>query len=131
MAYLDYVEYSKLSIEPVEEEVFNKLVRHATVVIDVAIRYFYVGKDFESDYAWRRDAVKTAVAYQVDYYAELGAHTYEGINSSPGSVSLGRTSISKNVGNRVSDSKSKGQLSVEAQSLLSGTGLLYRGVGRG
>lgn len=131
MAYLNYLEYQEISIEPIEKDAFDKLNKHATLVIDIAIRHFYKGKDFEADYDWRRDAVKTAVAYQIDYYFEVGAHSYEGLNSSPGSVTLGRTSISKNVGNRISQDDNKSLLSVEAQSILSGTGLLYRGVGRG
>lgn len=131
MTYLNYEEYRGLSIEPVEQEEFSKLIKQANMVFNVATRRFYLGKDFKSDHVWRQEAVKQALAYQVDYYSELGAHTFEGINNTPGSVSLGRTSISKTVGNRQAVSEDKSLLSVEAQSILSGTGLLYRGVSRG
>lgn len=131
MAYLDYMEYLGIAINPIEEEKFKKLNKRATSIINVATRHFYQWNDFESDHEWRKQAVKEATAYQVEFFDEAGATTHEALNNNPQSVSLGRTTINKGSRQGSVTSEDKSLLSIEAENALLGTGLLFRGVARG
>lgn len=131
MTYLNYEEYKELSADAVSGEEFRRLNRQASNIFDVATQRYYQGKDFDTDYEWRQEAVKLAITYQIDFFNETGTTSFEGLNSKPQAVSLGRTRISKSSGTQVKADEKKSLLSVEAQSMLIGTGLLYRGVRRG
>jgi len=129
MAYLTFEEYKDRSMDPVTEEEFNKLLIQAQNVIDVATRRFYLFNNFEADHDWRKDAVKTATTYQIDYFNEVGGTTHESLNQRPQSWSAGRTNVTNSSGRiRTGAEEKKSLLAVETQSALLGTGLLYRGV---
>lgn len=126
---LTYEEYESISVNPVDVTKFDALSTRAIQIIDIYTRYYYSFVAFETDHDWRKAQVKAAIAFQVDYFSEMGKTSYEGINSAPTSVSLGRTSITQS-SRRVSESSvNKSMLAYEAQLALSGTGLLTRGVG--
>lgn len=130
MTYLEYEEYKELSVEAIEEDRFNVLLPRAEQVIDTITRYHYRNNLFAEDHEWRKDAVKLAVMYQIEFFVEKGATTLEGIQSQPDSFSAGRTSIT----NRSSRSREleteKSLLATGARNALVATGLLYRGVQR-
>lgn len=129
MELLTYAEYKKISVGNIDESKFDKLNQRATDVINVATRQFYLRHDFESDHEWRKDAVKRAVAYQIDLFDSIGATTLEDAQRAPRAFSVGRTSIT-NSSTQTKEEKRSTILSADAESILSGTGLLYRGVGR-
>lgn len=126
---LTYEEYESISVNPVDAIKFDALSTRAIQIIDIYTRYYYSFVAFETDHDWRKAQVKAAIAFQVDYFSEMGKTSYEGINSAPQSVSLGRTSITQSSSRASESSVNKSMLAYEAQLALSGTGLLARGVG--
>lgn len=126
---LTYEEYESISVNPVDVTKFDALSTRAIQIIDIYTRYYYSFVAFETDHDWRKAQVKAAIAFQVDYFSEMGKTSYEGINSAPTSVSLGRTSITQSLSRASESSVNKSMLAYEAQLALSGTGLLSRGVG--
>lgn len=134
MAYLTYDEF-KQSTEKKEEyfteEEFNRWLAKASAVLDTVTGYFYQFHDLATDpMAFRAKQFKLALCSQICYFNEVGADTFEGINKSPQSVGIGSTSISN--GSRYGSGGQTESKSLEAEDLyiyLSGTGLLYRGVG--
>lgn len=131
MAYLTYSEYKTFTAEPVLEPEFDKLILRAEAAINTLIRYYYDGMTFENDFDWRKKAVKSAVAFQIDYYHEAGVSSQKGLTDTPQQVTLGRTTITREFR---SGSEAKGKASFvcqESVNALTNTGLLYRGVGHG
>lgn len=127
--FLTFEEYKELSTDPVDEEKFGPLNKKATQIINQATRQFYHFEDFEEDLDWRKETVKTAAAVQIDFFVETGMTTLEEMQSKPLSFSAGRTSITNS--NSQSQQKTRTTLlSADAQNLLNGTGLLYRGIDR-
>lgn len=126
---LTYEEYESISVNPVDAIKFDALSTRAIQIIDIYTRHYYSFVAFETDHDWRKAQVKAAIAFQVDYFSEMGKTSYEGINSAPQSVSLGRTSITQSSSRASESSVNKSMLAYEAQLALSGTGLLARGVG--
>lgn len=131
MAYLTYAEYKTFTADPVLEPEFDKLILRAEAAINTLIRYFYDGMTFENDFDWRKKAVKSAVAFQVDYYHESGASSQKGLTDTPQQVTLGRTSITREFR---SGHQARGEapfICQESINALTNTGLLYRGVEHG
>ncbi len=129
MKYLNHAEYKEISSNPIPSEQFDKLIGPAERVVNNAVRRFYYFNDFEKDADWRKEAYREAIAHQVDYYAEMGATTFEGLNNMPQSVQLGRTMISQTSRfNAGGQNEKRSLLSVESEMALVGTGLLSRGV---
>lgn len=128
MAYLAYEEYKQMGYADMPEEEFNRLLSKAATVLDGMTGNFYLTNDLAMDFPVRREPFKRALAAQVEYFHEVGATTSYGMNQSPQSVTIGRTTM--NMGGR-SDSPSQTipLISPEVVGLLSSTGLLYRGVG--
>lgn len=126
---LTYEEYTQLSTNPVGGPEFDKLLKRAITVINVITRYFYESNNFEDDNDFRKKRVKEALTFQIDHFAEVGETTFEGMNRTPQSVSLGRTTITQ-TSSRVADNTRVISITPqEAISALQGTGLLNRGVG--
>jgi hypothetical protein len=123
MSYLTYEEYERIIGEEIEEKEFAQLLRKASVVLDVHTNRFYQRNDLENDVRMRKEAFKVAIAYQIEYMLEAGATTTFGIRT-PKSWSVGRMNVSTD--SSLSDSADL--LSADALKVLSGTGLLYRGV---
>lgn len=127
---LEYLEFSDLISIDYTEEQFDKVIKSAARSIHHTTRNFYKHHDFEEDVEWRKNAVKEALALQVEYFIQAGSSTSEGMNSKPQAVQLGRTMISQSGRMKASRaSENKALVCLEAQLALSGTGLLNRGVG--
>ena len=129
MAYLTLEEYEEFSLnDGVTEEEFNKLLPRASSLLDIQTHNFYVFNDLEDDKVdFRKSRFKQALVAQIDYFKESGATTHYELNKAPQAFSAGRTSVT-NVSGRSIEVKSKSLVAEEVYLLLSGTGLLYRGV---
>lgn len=129
MPYLTYEEYNKLGFTEVEETEFNKLIEKAGDAVDSVTRHFYKFNDIEDDVPFRREQFKKAVACQIEYFHDMGATSSHGLNE-PSTVQIGRTSMSKGSRNSSGQNEQQNKLvSDDVYMYLSGTGLLYRGIG--
>lgn len=135
MAYLTYDEFKALTGRneaTFPKESFDKWLPKASAILDSVTSNFYVFNDIETDpFLFRANRFKLALCSQICYFQEVGADTFEGINKAPQSVGIGSTSISN--GSRYGSGGQAESKNLEAEDLyiyLSGTGLLYRGVGR-
>src|SRR5690625_4942052 len=130
MPYLTYEEYKGFGYEEIEQNEFNKLLPRASDILDFVTRNFYHFNDLEKDIEFRRMKFKKAIAAQIAYFNDIGgtmSHEMTDFNH----VQIGRTSMSKG-GRQSSTSSSDDKNSVVSEDvyiILSGTGLLYRGIG--
>lgn len=122
MSYLTSNEYEQLGFDEIDN--FEQLEERARSVIDLYTDYFYSNIEFESDIPIRKNAVKQAVAYQINYMDSSGITTAED-KASLNSLSIGRTTInySNNTTNAIKDSLN---LSQDALNLLNSVGFGYR-----
>lgn len=122
MSYLTSNEYERLGFDEIDN--FEQLEERASSVIDLYTDYFYHGIDFESDNPIRKNAVKQAVAYQINYMDSSGITTAED-KASLNSLSIGRTTInySNNSTNAIKDSFN---LSQDTINLLNSVGFGYK-----
>lgn len=119
MTYLTQDEFTKLGFDEVTN--FEKLAKRAKIAIDLYTNGFYQkGIDFEKEIAYRKDAVKLAMAFQIAYLDSSGIMSADD-KQLANSVSIGRTSISYST----SQSISAGQqfnLSMDAENALKQAG---------
>lgn len=109
---------------------FENLVKLAGDMVDYQTRYFYVQNSIEEDkIALRVTLFKKAVCAQVKYYDDLGASSAGALNSTPNQISIGRTSITNSGQRGAGNGETVDTLSEDTRRYLSGTGLLYRGLG--
>lgn len=122
MTYLTSNEYERLGFDEIDN--FEQLEERASSVIDLYIDYFYSNVDFEKDNPIRKNAVKQAIAYQINYMDSSGITTAED-KASLNSLSIGRTTInySNTQTNAIKDSLN---LSQDALNLLNSVGFGYR-----
>lgn len=129
MPYLTFEEFTSLIVnDDITPSEFDKLLVRASDFLDIETRNFYRFNDLESDIPFRRDKFKKAIAYQIEYMHVTEALTSYDINT-PTSWSIGRTSVTE--ASRYSNSGKNEVPSIvseDAISMLSGTGLLFRGV---
>ena len=115
MTYLTQDEFTKLGFDEVTD--FEKLANRAKIAIDLYTNGFYQkGIDFEKEIAYRKNAVKLAMAFQIAYLDSSGIMSADD-KQLANSVSIGRTSISYST----SQSTSAGQqfnLSMDAENVL-------------
>ena len=115
MTYLTQDEFTKLGFDEVTN--FEKLASRAKIAIDLYTNGFYQkGMDFEKEIAYRKNAVKLAMAFQIAYLDASGIMSADD-KQLANSVSIGRTSISYST----SQSTSVGQrfnLSMDAENAL-------------
>ena len=115
MTYLTQDEFTKLGFDEVTN--FEKLASGAKIAIDLYTNVFYQkGIDFEKEIAYRKDAVKLAMGFQIAYLDSSGIMSADD-KQLANSVSIGRTSISYST----SQSTSAGQqfnLSMDAENAL-------------
>ena len=115
MTYLTQDEFTKLGFDEVTD--FEKLANRAKIAIDLYTNGFYQkGIDFEKEIAYRTNAVKLAMAFQIAYLDSSGIMSADD-KQLASSVSIGRTSISYST----SQSTSAGQrfnLSMDAENAL-------------
>lgn len=129
MPYLTYDEFKDLSDADVDQIEFNSLLRKASAVLNNVTSYFYVKNDIEKDNTWRVSQFKKSLCAQIEYFNELGATTFEGMNSAPQSFSAGRTSVSNASRYRSNgENESKSLVAEDVYIFLEGTGLLFAGV---
>ena len=119
MTYLTQDEFTKLGFDEVTN--FEKLANRAKIAIDLYTNGFYQkGIDFEKEIAYRKNAVKLAMAFQIAYLDASGIMSADD-KQLANSVSIGRTSISYST----SQSTSAGQqfnLSMDAENALKQAG---------
>lgn len=128
MAYLTYEEYTSFGYEDVDAEEFKKLVEKAGDFMDLQTRNFYQINPIDEDPSnFRRTKFKKAVALQIDYMHQVGATTASEM-SSPQSWSVDGMSVSTG-GFGADGNTGVSIISEDAIWALSGTGLLYRGLG--
>lgn len=115
MTYLTQDEFTKLGFDEVTN--FEKLAKRAKIAIDLCTNGIYQkGIDFEKEIAYRKNAVKLAMAFQIAYLDSSGIMSADD-KQLANSVSIGRTSISYST----SQSTSAGQqfnLSMDAENAL-------------
>ena len=115
MTYLTQKEFDELDFDEVTD--FEKLAKRAKIAIDLYTNGFYQkGIDFEKEIAYRKDAVKLAMGFQIAYLDSSGIMSADD-KQLANSVSIGRTSISYST----SQSTSAGQqfnLSMDAENVL-------------
>lgn len=115
MTYLTQDEFTKLGFDEVTN--FEKLAKRAKIAIDLYTNGIYQkGIDFEKEMAYRKNAVKLAMAFQIAYLDSSGIMSADD-KQLANSVSIGRTSISYST----SQSTSAGQqfnLSMDAENAL-------------
>lgn len=129
MPYLIYEEYSAMSFSKIPPEDFGRLAERAGDALDSITNQFYQFTVLESDFPIRRDKFKKAVACQIEYFHEMGATNSHGLNE-PGSVTIGRTSMSTSTrANATTQEPQNSLISNDVYMYLQGTGLLYRGIG--
>lgn len=119
MTYLTQDEFTNLGFDEVTN--FEKLANRAKIAIDLYTNGFYQkGIDFEKEIAYRKNAVKLAMAFQIAYLDSSGIMSADD-KQLANSVSIGRTSISYST----SQSTSAGQqfnLSMDAENALKQAG---------
>jgi len=122
MSYLTSNEYERLGFDEIDN--FEQLEERASSVIDLYTDYFYSNVEFESDNPIRKNAVKQAVAYQINYMDTSGITTAED-KASLNSLSIGRTTInySNNTTNAIKDNFN---LSQDTLNLLNSVGFGYK-----
>lgn len=127
--YVTKEEYKEFGFGDAHSD-FENLVKLAGDMVDYQTRYFYVQNNIKEDKVTLRVTLfKKAVCAQVKYYDDLGGTSTGQLNSTPNQISIGRTSIT-NSGQRGNGSDEKvDTLSEDTRRYLSGTGLLYRGLG--
>lgn len=130
MAYITYEEFMKAVGNEIDAETFNKLLPKSSAILDNITNHFYVKNDIGTDNTWRVGSFKQALCAQIEYFNELGATTFEGINSTPQTFSAGRTSVSNSSRyNPGGENESKSLVAEDVYIYLEGTGLLYSGIG--
>lgn len=107
---------------------FEELAVRAGDVLDVVTRHYF--KRYPLDDSFVSQQFKKAVAYQIQYYEDIGITTMEEVNNQPDSVRIGDTTVSYSRMNSTAKTQRKSTISDDALDLLAGTGLLYRGGGR-
>lgn len=122
MSYLTSNEYERLGFDEIDN--FEQLEERASSVIDLYTDYFYSNVEFESDNPIRKNAVKQAIAYQINYMDSSGITTAED-KASLNSLSIGRTTINYS-NNTTSAIKDSFNLSQDTINLLNSVGFGYK-----
>lgn len=119
MTYLTQNEFTKLGFDEVTN--FEKLANRAKIAIDLYTNGFYQkGIDFEKEIAYRKNAVKLAMAFQIAYLDASGIMSADD-KQLANSVSIGRTSISYSTPQSTSASQ-QFNLSMDAENALKQAG---------
>ena len=127
MPYLTYEEYSQFGFNPVEENEFDWLLRRASDVLDSVTSSFYKFNDLENDVPFRREQFKKAVAAQIQYFHDMGGTSSHEL-SEPGTVTIGRTTVTTGSRNSSQGEQKTSLISDDVFMYLQDTGLLYRGL---
>ena len=129
MPYLTYDEFKDLSQVDLEEPKFNALIKKSSAILNNITGYFYVKNDIAKDNEWRVKQFKQALCAQIEYFHEVGATTFEGINNAPQSFTAGRITVTNaSRFNPSGENESKSLVAEDVYIFLEGTGLLFSGV---
>lgn len=129
MPYLTYDDFKDLTEIEIDDTTFHKLLPKASAILDNITSYFYQRVNMDDDNPWRVHKFKQALCAQIEYFHDLGATTFEGINKAPQTFSAGRTSVSNaSRYNPSGANESKPLVAEDVFIYLEGTGLLYAGV---
>lgn len=123
--YLTNDEYVLLGFEVTED--FSRFLNFAERSINAYIDYFYDFNDFESDFEYRKKAVKLATAYQVSYLNQTGFLTASD-SQNISSMQIGRTSVSYSNSSKLGSDGARYNLSIDALTTLKHAGFGYSGV---
>lgn len=123
--YLDEQEYIDLGFSRIDD--FENLRTRAEHLIDAYVDNYYTTTSFDEDYDIRTDAVKLALAYQIEYMNQTGVLSAED-KSNIQSIAIGRTRVEYADGGHAA---SNSGLSTDAQRILESVGFGYRGVSYG
>lgn len=111
---------------PVDFESFSRLSKRASDTIDILINHKLTGKDFDKQGAFIKEQIKKATAAQVEYMV-LNGEEKSIVGGGFGQVSAGNFSYGDK-GGKESISRAEIMTSQKVMSLLSFTGLLYKGL---
>ena len=125
MEYLTYPEYLELGFDVTDK--FDELYKRAEMTVNLYIHNFYAYKDFDSDFEPRKQAVKNAIANQINYLERTGVMTAEE-KQSLASVTVGRTTVSYQNGSQNASSGRHYNLCLDAENWLNMAGFNYSGV---
>ena len=125
MAYLSYDEYLDLGFDVTDR--FDELYKRAEMTVNLYIRNFYAYKEFDSDFEPRKQAVKNAVANQINYLERTGIMSAEE-KQSLSSVTVGRTTVSYQNSTQTATAGKRYNLSLDAENWLNMAGFNYSGV---
>lgn len=129
MHYLTYEEYKEFGYSNIKQDEFEGLIQRACDYLDIQTRNFYQFNDLETDIDFRKTKFKKAVALQIEYMYQTGATTsFE--TESPLNWSVDGMQVSNPAKYTSTGSLSPSIISADAISMLSGTGLLFRGLGQ-
>lgn len=127
MPYVDET-YYKEEYEGVEVDStsFSRLSKRASEMIDILINHKLTGKDFNEQGAFIKKQIKKATAAQIEYIVLNGEENSIG-SGGFGQVSAGNFSYGDKAG-KESISRAEMMTSQKVTSILSPTGLLYKGL---
>ncbi|MGT2896249.1 hypothetical protein Javan174_0044 [Streptococcus phage Javan174] len=115
--YITKDEFAALGFDDVAD--FDKLANRAKIAIDLYTNGFYSHTNFERDIAYRKSAVKLAMAFQIAYLDVSGITTADD-KQALSSVAIGRTSIS--YANSQGKAGQQFNLSLDAENVLKQAG---------
>ena len=125
MVYLTENDFLDMGFEEVDD--YDKLAQRAQLAIDLFIGHFYDRVDFEGDVAFRKKAVKLAMAFQIAYLDSSGILSAED-RQALASLTVGRTSVSLSGGSGSSLVAQGYNLSQDCFNALKSAGFSYAGV---
>lgn len=119
MKYLTDTEYATYGFEVPDN--FYQLSNRAEMIIDMYLRGFYDNVDFNSDFNYRRRAVKLAVAFQISYMNDSGILTADE-KASVNNLTIGRTTINYGGSSDSNKINSQFNISLDAINILRNVG---------
>lgn len=127
MGYLTKNEYEALGLTDIDDAEFFALEAKASLLLDIETRNFYQFNKLQQDSAFRQRQFKRAIALQVEHMHVLGATTSAEADNVQ-SWSVDGVSVSSGGRYNATANNESRLLSKEALAMLSGTGLLFRGL---
>lgn len=125
MTYFSYDEYLDLGFDVTDR--FDELYKRAEMTVNLYIRNFYAYREFDNDFEPRKQAVKNAVANQINYLERTGIMSAEE-KQSLSSVTVGRTTVSYQNSSQNASSGRRYNLCLDAENWLNMAGFNYSGV---
>lgn len=132
MELLNVTEYKEISCVYVphmaSDEKLTKLINKAVKVFHKETKRAYTEDVHEKSPVWVKESVKDSLVALVDYYLESNSTTLYGKETTPSSLSVGKTTVSFSNSKNINTSQTVRVLPFEFYQALGDTGLLYKGV---